>query len=273
MARRVLFVDDDPGIRETLPAILRFHGFEVTSVATVGQALEEIISGQFDVLIADLNLGLPGDGFTVVSAMRRTQPDCATVILTGYPALETALQAIRNQVDDYLMKPARIPELMSAIESALAHTARQPPTATKRVADILTENATAITERVSHEMQSHPVLGTLSISDRERTGLLGQLIEGLAKQLQSADPNHVPEEAMAAAALRGTLRRQQGYDLAMLVENIRLFGRVIFDMVHDNLLSINLSYLMVDMKRLNDSLGLQLQRTILQFVEGEEGVA
>ena len=44
----------------------------------------------FDVLLSDLNIGQPGDGFTVVSAMRRVQPKAATFILTGYPDFDTA---------------------------------------------------------------------------------------------------------------------------------------------------------------------------------------
>ena len=63
---------------------------------------------RFDLLISDLNIGHPADGFIVVSAMRRTDPDCVTFILTGYPGFETALQAIREQLDDYLIKPADI---------------------------------------------------------------------------------------------------------------------------------------------------------------------
>jgi ActR/RegA family two-component response regulator len=55
----------------------------------------------------------------VVNAMRSTQPNCVTLILTGYPGLETALEAIRNQVDDYLIKPADVPTLVSLIEKKL----------------------------------------------------------------------------------------------------------------------------------------------------------
>ena len=60
-----------------------------------------------DVLIADLNVSPPGDGFTVVSAMRCTQPNCVNFILTGFPAFETALEAIRRHVDDYLLNVSR----------------------------------------------------------------------------------------------------------------------------------------------------------------------
>jgi two-component system OmpR family response regulator len=53
---RILFVDDEPGTRLTLPEALRQHGFSVTAVGTVNEALAEITSAQFDVLISDLNL-------------------------------------------------------------------------------------------------------------------------------------------------------------------------------------------------------------------------
>jgi len=142
MATRILFVDDAPSIQETLPRILAMHGYEVTSTGTVAEALSKIASCPFDVLISDLNIGEAGDGFTVVSAMRRTQPKCLTFILTGYPAFETALKAIRSQVDDYLLKPAPIPELVDAIERKLKSAERRPlrPVASKRIAEVIREN-------------------------------------------------------------------------------------------------------------------------------------
>jgi DNA-binding NtrC family response regulator len=96
---RILFVDDEESIRITLPPVLREKGFEVGVAASVAEALAEINFEKFDVLIADLNLAEEGDGFLVVSAMRHIQPQCVNLILTGYPALETALQAIHSQVD------------------------------------------------------------------------------------------------------------------------------------------------------------------------------
>ncbi len=118
-AVRVLFVDDEPGIRITMPQILRRHGLSVRAVGTVSHALAEIKSSQFDVLLSDLNIGQPGDGFTVVNAMHCAQPNCVTLILTGFPDVDTALEAIRSQVDGYLTKPAQIPTLMSLIQEKL----------------------------------------------------------------------------------------------------------------------------------------------------------
>ena len=144
---RVLFVDDEPSLRVTMPQILERRGYNVTAVGTVNEALAEIMSAQFDVLLSDLNIGQPGDGFTVVSAMRRTQPECVTLILTGYPGFETALEAIRRQVDDYLIKPAPVPDLVKCIAERLK--GRKPNTisATKRVAEVLRENLFEITQR------------------------------------------------------------------------------------------------------------------------------
>jgi DNA-binding NtrC family response regulator len=131
---RVLFVDDDPSIRETLPTILRAQDFDVTSAGTVADALAEIKSAQFDVLISGLNIGQAGDGFTVVSAMRRAQPTCVILILTGHPGFEIALEALRNQVDGYLVKPAQIPTLVSLIGEKLKQRNPDVSPATKHIA-------------------------------------------------------------------------------------------------------------------------------------------
>src|SRR5262245_37745362 len=63
---KLLFVDDEPGIRLTLSAILERNGFQVTVAATVAEALALISAQKYDILISDLNIGLPSDGFTVV---------------------------------------------------------------------------------------------------------------------------------------------------------------------------------------------------------------
>lgn len=181
MAHRVLFVDDEPSIRETLPQILALHGFDVVTKAQVAEALAEITTQTFDVLISDLNIGQPGDGFTVVSAMRRTQPQCLTFILTGYPGFETALQAIRSQVDGYLIKPATTSELIEAIEERLkTPSAAHLPVPSKRIADVIRENASDVVVRTLDAMQADPELAALSLTDEQRAYCLAPLLEDLA---------------------------------------------------------------------------------------------
>jgi len=119
LSKRLLFVDDEEGIRTTLPAILQRRGFDVRVAASVAEALSEIRTHKFDVLLSDLNIGKDGDGFTIVQAIRKDQPNCITVLLTGYPAFETVLQAIHDEVDDYFVKPADLDSLVSTIERKL----------------------------------------------------------------------------------------------------------------------------------------------------------
>jgi DNA-binding NtrC family response regulator len=121
MARRnrILFVDDEPNIRLTLPPVLEQHGFEVKAAGSVAEAVAQIKTSRFDVLISDLNVEESGDGFRVVSAMREKQPHCITLILTGYPGFETAVNALRLRVDDYMVKPVDVEMLISALRKKL----------------------------------------------------------------------------------------------------------------------------------------------------------
>jgi len=119
LSKRLLFVDDEEGIRATLPAILERRGYQVRVAATVPEALSEMRNHKFDVLVSDLNIGEDGNGFTVIRAMRKTHPNCVAILLTGYPAFETAVQAIEDEVDGYLVKPADIDSLVGTIERKL----------------------------------------------------------------------------------------------------------------------------------------------------------
>ena len=125
--KQILFVDDEESIRLTLPPVLENNGFEVRVAATVPDALFEINSHTFDALLCDLNISEEGDGFLVVSAMRHVQPDSINLILTGYPALETALLAIRNQVDDYLVKPVDLDVVIGTIREKLENRKARSP--------------------------------------------------------------------------------------------------------------------------------------------------
>lgn len=119
IGRRLLFVDDEPSIRLTLPAILQSHGFDVSIAATVNEAISQIAKNEFDVLLSDLNIGSERDGFDVVKAMRQAHPRCVTILLTGYPAFETAVEGIRHQIDDYVVKPADIESLVKLVNDKL----------------------------------------------------------------------------------------------------------------------------------------------------------
>ena len=116
----LLFVDDEPSIRLTLPPILEESGFEIRVADSVQSALKEISSHKFDVLLSDLNIGEPRDGFSVVKAARAANPRCVAILLTGYPDLDSETESIKKELDGYLVKPADIENLLKTIEQKLA---------------------------------------------------------------------------------------------------------------------------------------------------------
>ncbi len=264
-AARVLFVDDEASLIITMPLILRQHGYEVTAVGSVNEALAQISSAPFDVLISDLNIGHPGDGFTVVSAMRRTHPRCITLILTGYPGFDSALEAIRSQVDDYLIKPAPIPNLINLIEQKLKNPKSGHVAANKRISQILRENVSEITQRTLRELKADPLLGALPIADAQRIEFTPCTIEELAAMLESAEPEPAAEKVIQST--REAKRYTQGYTTPQLAASVRLLERAIFDVIHEHMLSLNLSYFMFDLKRLSDILGIQLEHTLTAYEE------
>jgi len=271
-ATRILFVDDEPNIRLTLPQILMRHGYKVRAAATVAEALAEINSRAFDLLIADLNIGQVGDGFTVVSAMRRTQPNCVNFILTGYPAFETALQAIRSQVDDYLVKPADIQSLISSIESKLQN--RQPyhPLPLKRVGTIVHENAEQITRKALQRMALHPELAELELSEEERVNHLPAFLQGIAEQLESFADDRAAS-VTGAAAEHGRMRYRQGYSIPLMIEDARLLQDAIYELIQDNLLALDLSRLISDLRRMDDTVDIELKEAIQAYIAEEKSAA
>ena len=267
-AARILVVDDEPGIRETLPKILTLHGFRVISKATVGEALLEISSTKFDVLLSDLNIGEPGDGFTVVSAMRRTQPDCRTFILTGYPAFETALQAIRSQVDDYFIKPTSIPNLVNAIEQSLESAERKPRQliASKRISGVIRENVAEIVQRTLAAINAEPEFAALRLTDEQRVYPYGPLLLELADVLDSSEPSRsIDERILEKAVLRGQVRRSLGYSIPLMVASIRILENAVLEVVGENLLVLEISFVISDLRRLSSCLTRQLEESIKAY--------
>jgi DNA-binding response OmpR family regulator len=122
--KRVLFVDDEPNIRATLPPILRRYGFTVTTAASVEHAVEKIENGRFDLLLCDLNIEHEADGLEVIRAMQHAHPDCVVIVLTGCPSAETAIEGLHLHVDDYITKPADANTLVALMADKLA--ARKP---------------------------------------------------------------------------------------------------------------------------------------------------
>src|SRR5258708_32578836 len=129
VAHRILLVDDDDAVLAMMNATLTRKGFEVVAVSSVTAALRHIATESFDVLITDLHMPDPGDGFTAVSAMRHSQPAALTMLVSGYPDVQSAMAAILLEADVILVKPFEVGRLPALVPHKMAtpRPAARPP--------------------------------------------------------------------------------------------------------------------------------------------------
>jgi ActR/RegA family two-component response regulator len=264
---RVLFVDDEENIRIMLGMVLERNGFHVTTVGTVPEALKLIAQQEFDVLIADLNVGFPGDGFTVVSAMRRTRPGTVTFILTGYPAFDTALEAIRLQVDDYVTKPTDIEALIGKIHSKLSGKSEQHRIRPRRLTEIIAEHLQSIAGEWLRSCRADPELAAIHITDAERSDHVPRVIQ---QALEIAAGDSLSEKTTSAARAHGIVRRNQGFTIPLLIRETRILQDTIARCVQANLLAIEISHLISDMIAVEHTIQVQLEHSVSAYLEGIE---
>jgi DNA-binding response OmpR family regulator len=259
---KLLFVDDEPNIRMTLSAILEQNGFQVTVAATVAEALALVAAEKYDILISDLNIGQPSDGFTVVSAMRRTQPEAVTIILTGYPAFESALRAIREQVDDFITKPANLEELIANLRQRLELRQQRTPIVLKRLRQIILENRENIIADWLRMVEQVPEIARVPLTREQRVNQMPEVIEDLLRGCGS-EQDTASDRALQAAAKHGIRRREQQYTIPMVLEEGRILHFVISDYMRRNLLLIDISLLIPDLNEVND----RIHQLVLESVK------
>jgi CheY-like chemotaxis protein len=248
-----------------LQAALERDGFEVVSVMNVTEALSRIANEKFDVLLSDLHMPQAGDGFTVVSAMRHTHPKAVTLVLSGYPALEEGLAAIRLQADEVLCKPIEIASLRKLIHEKLEHPAAHRLVPAETVADILEHDLEATIQYWMALVQKDAELTCIRLNFEDRTGHLPGILAELIYRLRL--PIATKAEISIAAREHGDLRRKQGYTAAMVVEESRILQVSIFNTLQDNLARVDFSKVLLDVMTIADEVDSQLKQAMLSYVE------
>jgi DNA-binding response OmpR family regulator/PAS domain-containing protein len=262
----LLLVDDDEAVRTTLRAVLEHHRFSVTAASTVPEALDLIGDRPFDVLLADLNVGQPGDGFTVVSAMRRTQPKACTFILTGYPDFESAIMAVRNQVDDYFSKPLRVEDLLSsisAVRDGKKHAMTGPTI--RRTSQMLDHLTQEICQRWLAEVMTDLELAAIPLTEAQRSDHVPDLVSHIIDRLDTGTDALSPE-AVEAARKHGKVRYQQGYTIPQILYEARVLQKTISAVIRENVLTLDLSTLVDDILQIGESLqgGVEISVRVYQ---------
>lgn len=115
----VLLVDDDRRLLELLSAALEHQGFLVTPTASPAEAVRMLAGLAFDAVLTDVVFDGISNGAQVLEAARAKQPDAVVVLMTGYPAIEGAVAAIKGGALDYLQKPVDPVLLGATVRRAL----------------------------------------------------------------------------------------------------------------------------------------------------------
>lgn len=121
---RTLVVDDEKGIRYFVKETLQQTGHTVLTATSGEEALARLRETAFDLVMLDLRLGGRVDGLRVLEAAKWRWPETAVVILTAHGSLESALAAIREGVDGYLLKPVEPDEVRQVVREVLARRSR-----------------------------------------------------------------------------------------------------------------------------------------------------
>jgi DNA-binding response OmpR family regulator len=126
---RTLVVDDESGVRFFVEETLTKAGYDVAKAASGEEALERLRDEPYELMILDLKLGGRVDGLKVLEAVRWRWPEIIVIILTGHGSLDSAIAAIRDGVDGYLLKPVEPRQLRQAVKEALERRVKlsEPP--------------------------------------------------------------------------------------------------------------------------------------------------
>jgi DNA-binding NtrC family response regulator len=114
----LLLVDDDPFILEGIGEDLESNGYRVTRASSGESAIELLESNHFDLVITDLVMAST-DGIQVLKKTKELNSDIQVIILTGFGDIDSAVEALRSQADDFLLKPCESQEMLFRVKNCL----------------------------------------------------------------------------------------------------------------------------------------------------------
>ncbi|HUX09437.1 MAG TPA: sigma-54 dependent transcriptional regulator, partial [Terriglobia bacterium] len=188
----ILVVDDEQRQREIYRDILRDEGYETVTAPSGEAALRLVAQKRFDLVLTDLTLtGM--SGIDLLSEILQTDPTVAIVLITGYPSIESAIEATKRGVYQYLEKPVDRSKLLEVVNDAFGRLASLKRT--------IIGNSPAIKEMVRMILKVAPTTHTVLILGESGTGK-----ELVAREIHKHSPRHGhPFLAVNCASLTETL--------------------------------------------------------------------
>jgi DNA-binding NtrC family response regulator len=133
---RILVIDDDESIRNSLAAILRDEGYEVDVASNGREALQKSEETIYNLALIDIKLP-DMEGIDILIRMKDTVPKVRKIIRTGFPSVQNAIEAVNRKADAYLVKPVEVEKLLVTIREQLKLQENEKQYSEKKVAEFI----------------------------------------------------------------------------------------------------------------------------------------
>ena len=114
---RLLVVEDDSSVRNTVVTFLELEGYDVDAVASTREALNRLQQNSYPIVLSDIYLD-ERTGLDVLQAAKSANPDCAVILMTGRGTMETVMRATQGGAFDYIAKPFELDRLLETLKRA-----------------------------------------------------------------------------------------------------------------------------------------------------------
>jgi two-component system response regulator AtoC len=133
---RILIVDDDENIRKVLMAILEDKGYNMAAVGTAREAIKKTEKECYNLALIDIRLP-DMEGIDLLTKIRETTPRMRKIIITGYPTLQNAVDAVNRGADAYIMKPFDVERVLSTISEQLRKQEQEKKYSQDKIAEFI----------------------------------------------------------------------------------------------------------------------------------------
>jgi len=168
LTKKILVVDDEIGIRQSLKKILEKEGFEVETASNGEEAFKIIRSDGIDLLISDIRMaGM--DGLELLKVCKSVSPYTEVIMITGYASVDTAVDSMKQGAYDYITKPFKKADILKAVQKAIEK-------------QVLTMDNVKMKERIE-AMESTPLIETASPKMKKLVEIVHQVAPSQATVL------------------------------------------------------------------------------------------
>jgi DNA-binding NtrC family response regulator len=151
---RVLIVDDDESIRKALTAVLEEEGYIVDTAQSGNEAIEKCSKNYYNLALIDIRLP-DMEGTKLLSAMKQDTPPMVKIIVTGYPSLSNAIEAVNKGADAYLLKPLAMDDVLKTIREHLGRQKEARKYSEGKVAEFIESRARELEAEVNVGKATH----------------------------------------------------------------------------------------------------------------------